>query len=704
MRKDLSIANIDTSGLIIDGQGPGVGGSVSATVTNLGSEDVTQPFTVLFFDDLNGNALFDPGVDTELGSTLMTDPLAAHASALVTAPLTGPIRFAGSPLRAFVDRDDVIDEGNEENNIAGTDLQCTFVPPAGAFAPAVEFVKDTFDVLPDHREVIMTPVVIDLDGDGHSEIVFNAYRNVISGWTFDGALRAISGVDGSEVWTVTNTAYETYGGAGVAVGDIDLDGRPEIITIDDLRGVIAFEHDGTFKWRTPSLASYIGFAQFNAQPSIADLDRDGVPEIVVGATALDNTGAILWQHAFSNDEGTGQNVTLGAVSLVADLDLDGNPEVLAGRSAYRSNGDAYWHAPVTDGYTAVGNFDADLFPEIVLVTLNEVYLLEHTGDIIRGPFAIPNGGEGGPPTIADLDGDGEPEIGVAGRSRYVVFETDGVLKWDSPISDGSSRRTGSSVFDFEGDGAAEVVYGDQNFLRIFRGSDGAVLYELAKSSGTVFEYPVVADVDGDGNAEIVTGANGTQKGIFVIGDGNDNWVSTRSIWNQYAYSINNIEDDGTVPALVEPSWLDHNTYRLNRLAGNALGSADLIPSFVRIVDQGATAIVTARIGNSGVSLIPPGVNISFFEGHPGAGGRYLGTEPTIGPIPGGGFEDVQITIAVPTIGLSDIRVAADQNRFGIGWINECNEANNIYASGTGVPRKDLRITDIDAGGLDYDGQ
>ena len=41
----------------------------------------------------------------------------------------------------------------------------------------------------------------------------------------------------------------------------------------------------------------------------------------------------------------------------------------------------------------------------------------------------------GPPTIADVDGDGEPEIGVAGGSFYAVFETDGRLSFiNSPVT------------------------------------------------------------------------------------------------------------------------------------------------------------------------------------------------------------------------------------------------------------------------------
>ena len=63
------------------------------------------------------------------------------------------------------------------------------------------------------------------------------------------------------------------------------------------------------------------------------------------------------------------------------------------------------------------------------------------------------------PAVADLDGDGEPEIGIADSEWYWAFETDGSLKWQAPTSDCSSASTGSTVFDFDGDGAADLAVG-----------------------------------------------------------------------------------------------------------------------------------------------------------------------------------------------------------------------------------------------------
>ena len=102
--------------------------------------------------------------------------------------------------------------------------------------------------------------------------------------------------------------------------------------------------------------------------------------------------------------------------------------------------------------------------------LGELRLQDHDGSVIWAKNVT--GSEIGPPTVADLDGDGEPEIGVAGRNQYVVLEADGTFKWSRQTQDHSSGFTGSSVFDFEGDGASEIVYADETRLWVFDGATG----------------------------------------------------------------------------------------------------------------------------------------------------------------------------------------------------------------------------------------
>jgi hypothetical protein len=418
-------------------------------------------------------------------------------------------------------------------------------------------------VEPTALNVMMTPSVIDLTNDGIPDVVFASTASTGGSVVEVGFLRALNGNNGSEIFTVTDPARRVNTACSIATGDIDLDGRPEIIACGIAgNNLIAFEHDGAFKWQSPALET-INWGS----PSIADLNQDGTPEIVIGRQALSNAGAILWTGTGTS----GALVTTGPLSLVSDVDDDGAPEVVAGRTVYSATGAIeQQNLALPDGLNAVANFDGDSQAEVVLVSNGQVWLLQHTMAVIWGPVALPGGGLGGPPTIADYDADGQPEIGIAGATRYVVFETNGAVKWAAVIQDSSSNRTGSSVFDFEADGAAEVVYGDEIRLWVFRGTDGGVLFQTPKSSCTWYEYPLVADVDGDGSAEILGVGNnncgfGTQRGVFVWGDADDEWVLTRPLWNQHTYHITNVNVDGTIPAVEQNNWEvpGFNNFRLN---------------------------------------------------------------------------------------------------------------------------------------------
>src|SRR5690606_14677265 len=115
----------------------------------------------------------------------------------------------------------------------------------------------------------------------------------------------------------------------------------------------------------------------------------------------------------------------GGITAVADLDGDGTPEVIPGRRVYSSTGAERWvaHMPdgalIPDGYPAIGQLDEDLQPEVVLVADGAVYIVDGlSGEVQWGPHALPMAvgqeghgtGQGGPPTLADFDGDSLPEI------------------------------------------------------------------------------------------------------------------------------------------------------------------------------------------------------------------------------------------------------------------------------------------------------
>jgi len=560
------------------------------------------------------------------------------------------------------------------------------------------------DDYPEWHQVVMTPMVADLDGDCVPEIVFNSYRD--SAYTTNGILRAIRGDTGAKVWSIGDAAYRTDPGSHPAIGDLDGDGRPEVVSPGQGSTLVAVSWDGAPLWVSDAYA----FGGKSGSPSIANFDGQGPPEIAFGRAVWDNTGGLLFQAASGS---TGTSGSMGPIPCVADLNGDDRPELIAGDTAYTFTGTVgvdfagqqLWTAAPGDGWCGVADFDLDEVPEVALVASGTIYVLDGQTGATLASIAIPLGGAGGPPNIADFDGDGVPDIGTAANDRYVVVQFDGVATmsqlWVADTKDASSERTGSSVFDFDGDGRNEVIYGDEWYLRIYPGTepdcanngplcdgimtDEEILFIDINSSRTRSENPIVADVDGDFKAEIVVSTNNESSqgaigdaGIEVFEDRLDNWVGTLPIWNQHAYHVTNVQADGSIPVVEPPNWstpagMPHNSYRRNTQGDLAsLCAPDLVPADL-VVDNLACPMldIEAKVVNQGCLGVGPGVDVAFY-----ADGMLLGVVQTVNAIPAGGAETVSLMADGPGDPPWVITVVVDDDGTGMGAFNECDEDNN----------------------------
>ena len=90
--------------------------------------------------------------------------------------------------------------------------------------------------------------------------------------------------------------------------------------------------------------------------------------------------------------------------------------------------------------------------------------------------------------------------------HYGVYESTRPRLWSANIAD-PSGQAGGTAFDFLGAGEAEAMYADETQpVRVRRGRRRAAARRPAQS-GTMIEYPIVADIDNDGSAEIVVVSN-----------------------------------------------------------------------------------------------------------------------------------------------------------------------------------------------------
>jgi len=109
-------------------------------------------------------------------------------------------------------------------------------------------------------------------------------------------------------------------------------------------------------------------------------------------------------------------------------------------------------------------------------------------------------------------------------------------------------------------------------------------------------------------------------GIRVYSDANDKWVRSRTIWNQHAYAVTNVNEDGTIPQTSQwkKNWLEPG---LNNFRQNVPGSTDALSvpdttagASVFMTCAGATANLTVAICNRGAAPMGAGVVVGFYVG------------------------------------------------------------------------------------------
>lgn len=563
------------------------------------------------------------------------------------------------------------------------------------------------DDRPNNYQVSSIPIVVDLDDNCVPDVIFNSYAGTAA--SADGVLRALRGDTGEKIWSITDPMWETDSTSNPAAGDIDMDGLPDIVASGEGKYLVAIKSNGTPLWKSDPFTG----PRSSGSVAIANMDNAGPPEIVFGRAIFDNNGKLLYEGP--NTSGAGIN-SQGPISCIADLDGDGRPEVIGGRSAYKTTGtvgvdfagSVMWNGPANDGFCGIADFNGDAAPEVVLVANTRLYVLNGQTGATLAMANIPSMGNGGPPNIADFNGDGTRDIGVAGSLRYTVFLFDSGANtlsqlWTAKTEDDSSQVTGSSVFDFDGDGRYEVVYNDEAYIRIYPGvepgcdenppaatcdknmTDDEVLFKDRNSSRTRTEYPVIADVDGDFKANIVFSTNNdsaaslkTDAGVEVFKDSLDNWVSTRPIWNQHTYHITNVDTLGTIPVNELNNWTTPNGDPYNSYRNNVQGASDFCAPDLTLYDLDFAAEVcstqldlTVFVTNNGCLGVGPGVNVSFYESTIG----LLGTVQTQGALPAGASE--KVSISYPGM-FSSVTVYAvvDDDGAGNGQLNECDEINN----------------------------
>ncbi|MBP5662842.1 MAG: hypothetical protein J6X16_01040, partial [Bacteroidales bacterium] len=476
---------------------------------------------------------------------------------------------------------------------------CTFLPEGTEWGIDQPLISSATAL------TVTTPMVGDIDDDGNQEILIpDGYYNM-SVFRADGSLKSqfhIAGMPG-----------------GRAIGSIGLakvkwqegEFKNIIVVFGTNKHIYAYDANGIQLWQTAqAFSSYNGENDPLPTISFADFNHDGWTEVYVGGEIYDAATGIFLCKAMGNKGFAGRTWDTQAnpyQTIAADLYGDNTLEMAIGNAVYavdiQSRIDASLNQvtvvrqlppsvmlmednstiPFTDGNTSLIDINKDGRLDVLVMNVDQAnrvvycYIWDVETQTIICSKKIPNARKFGCPQMGDLDNDGNAEVcfmtgtysghGTGANDliyalKYNELNSNREMDVFWTVSHGdNSACTGLTLFDFNQDGYAELVYRDISYLRIINGSlhhhqTGEVVsqpYDMAVypcRSNTQIEYPIVVDVDGDGEAEIITsGANSmTDYGhVYIFKSAGEPWAPARKVWNQYMYNVTNVNEDLTIP-------------------------------------------------------------------------------------------------------------------------------------------------------------
>ena len=237
---------------------------------------------------------------------------------------------------------------------------------------------------------------------------------------------------------------------------------------------------------------------------------------------------------------------------IADVDSDGSKEIVATDGmkiyVYSSTFEAKWVSTAYGGQDiAVGNVDNDLHPEIV-TTVEGAHGYVIDGVTHKLKWDYPNG-FGYRVRLAKIDGDARNEI-IGADSWYYITAFDADIKSPKWQITTDLDIDAFQVVDTNGDGIAEILYGDGQWgsINCYNAVSASMMWSINNPDHGVTDI-AYGDVDGDGSAEVIWGAGATSTGAdhLYVADSvtrSIKWQSTHIDGPLSAVDVGDLDGDG----------------------------------------------------------------------------------------------------------------------------------------------------------------
>jgi len=529
------------------------------------------------------------------------------------------VRESYSYLASSIENEDV--EIYFPDNVDG--IECFTAP-----APVTFTIREAWRSTQTDVGTYVSPVVGDIDGDGIAEIF--VAKNIDWG-TFQG-IYIFKGSDRNNPVLLNTVVGHCVHAGSLILGKVNVLGgdRYLIFMIGANNGNIyaydAVSASSTPVWisNQPVLANY---HTTNPNPilslSLADFNNDGIPEIYCGGRIFDaSTGLFLAEVPAGGNVGRKSGFphnAYGYFSIAADVIGDSRLELCVGTEVYNVNIVSRTNPAlnsltlaasipdvnmggysIKDGNTIVADINQDGLLDVIITNSSSnnqnigiVAWCPSTSQLI-GKISIPvnNDVRNSVKAVGNIDSNPDLEIVFLMQNKIVALRLDAATQTFNTVYQTTNITettwdTGLVLFDFDNDGIDEIVYRDnQNFRILKANSSGGFtnINTFPSFSGTGWEQPVIADVDGDGEAEIISvgansGVTATRGTLRIYKSNGSPWAPARKVWNQYAYNSVNVNEDLTIPR-----------YYFNpatRFAGQdeILGTADDVQPFNAFLKQ-----------------------------------------------------------------------------------------------------------------------